>query len=189
MRKSRLFGVVAVGIAATLYGGFFGAKAAGYRFNFTDSAPIGLWLVEPLKSGLTRGQLVEVCPPNQQIVSLMVSKGYLGKGYCPNGAISLLKSVSALPGDVVVINKGKPVVVNNEILPFTESLDLLPGWNDGAYTVEPGAVWVFSTYSKGSFDSRYFGPIPLENIKGTALPVVVKGSPLDMNKRILRGGL
>jgi type IV secretory pathway protease TraF len=38
----------------------------------------------------------------------------------------------------------------------------LPQVPAGTYPVLPGTVWVISSYNRFSFDSRYFGPIPLD---------------------------
>jgi type IV secretory pathway protease TraF len=42
---------------------------------------------------------------------------------------------------------------------------VLPQIPLGSYVVRPGTVWVVSSYSPLSFDSRYFGAIPLGNIR------------------------
>jgi hypothetical protein len=36
-------------------------------------------------------------------------------------------------------------------------------------------VWLLSSYDPGSFDSRYFGPVPAANIRGQAIPVLIAG--------------
>ena len=38
-------------------------------------------------------------------------------------------------------------------------------WPFGHYRVQPGTVWVASWYNVKSFDSRYFGPVPISEIK------------------------
>ena len=43
----------------------------------------------------------------------------------------------------------------------------------GAYRVPAGMAWIVSGYSPNSFDSRYFGPVPVANIEGKATPVLV----------------
>jgi len=47
---------------------------------------------------------------------------------------------------------------------------LKPG-HIGLYGVEPGTVWVASTYNAGSYDSRYMGPIPTSQIRRRLRPL------------------
>ncbi|WP_083347512.1 conjugative transfer signal peptidase TraF [Rhizobium sp. LCM 4573] len=161
------------------------AYSAGYRVNLTHSAPSGLWRVVPVElAAIQRGELVEVCPPPARIVSLMSERGYLSSGDCsPGGVTTLLKPVAAVAGDRVTIRRGNPAEVNGEPLPNTTAEQGIPAWPDGTYPVQPGQVWLFSTYSPGSFDSRYFGPVPLVNVRGRASPVLTHGNPGDMTLR------
>ena len=69
------------------------------------------------------------------------------------------------------------VTVNGVALPNTAAMPALPGWPAGRYIVQPGEVWLFSSYSAGSFDSRYFGPVVLASVRGIARPVAVIGDP------------
>jgi hypothetical protein len=43
----------------------------------------------------------------------------------------------------------------------------------GTYRVAPGHVWLLSSYSADSWDSRYLGPVPVTEIRGVARPVWV----------------
>ncbi|PYS52216.1 MAG: hypothetical protein DMG13_16865 [Acidobacteria bacterium] len=43
----------------------------------------------------------------------------------------------------------------------------------GLYRVEPGSVSVASSYNLRSSDSRYFGPVRLNNIKSRLRPLWV----------------
>ena len=47
----------------------------------------------------------------------------------------------------------------------------LPGIPAGTYAVAPGQVWLISSYSPRSFDSRYLGPVPISSIRGTVKPL------------------
>jgi len=42
---------------------------------------------------------------------------------------------------------------------------------DGTYIVGQDQVWLYSPYSKRSFDSRYFGPLALSCIRNRVLPL------------------
>jgi len=45
-------------------------------------------------------------------------------------------------------------------------------WPDGEYVVEPGSLWLLSGYSVSSFDSRYFGPVPVSHVRAKAVPLL-----------------
>jgi type IV secretory pathway protease TraF len=48
-----------------------------------------------------------------------------------------------------------------------------PGAGANDVIVAKGEVWVISSYNPLSFDSRYFGPIPISKIEGLARPLFV----------------
>lgn len=180
--KGRSVGIAAASLAALIGATFVTAQIAGLRLNFTHSAPAGLWRVTDAKTDdLKRGELVEVCPPVRPIVSLMADRGYLEPGDCgPDHLTPLLKPLAAVPGDTVTISEGQPVKVNGVALMNTEAMPTLPAWPEGTYHVEKGQVWLFSTFSAGSFDSRYFGPVAITNIRGSAAPLLVSGDVTGM---------
>lgn len=182
---ARRIAFVGWGVAAALAGGLAIAHAAGLRLNFTHSAPAGLWRVSGLPVGaLERGTLVEACPPPVPVVIAMRERGYLAEnwlGNCqPAGVAALLKPVAAVAGDRVTLRRGAPATVNGAVLPNTTAGAAVPAWPDGDYTVQLGEVWLFSTYAAASFDSRYFGPVPVANLRGQAAPVLTRGDAATM---------
>lgn len=174
-----------VGVCALLGTALFGAAsslltAAGARLNTTPSAPNGLWRVSAAPSPIRRGELVEVCPPPAPVVRLAADRGWIERGDCPAGTIPLLKAVGAIAGDQVQITSGGLARINGQTAPNTAALAGIPAWPDGIYTVPAGTVWLLSSYSPNSFDSRYFGPVPVGLIRGEARPVLVAGSAAGM---------
>jgi conjugative transfer signal peptidase TraF len=90
--------------------------------------------------------------------------------------VPLLKPIVAVAGDRVVLsNEG--MRVNGRLLPKTAPLfhdaagRSLHPWPFGVYVVEDGAVWVASTYNRGSYDSRYMGPIKISQIRARLRPL------------------
>ncbi|MDQ3186483.1 MAG: S26 family signal peptidase [Pseudomonadota bacterium] len=152
------------------------------KINLTDSAPGGLWVEHQIDQSLLKhGMLVSICPPEKPVVQLMADGGYLTIGNCPKTQVApLLKSIKALPGDLVRIEAGIPASVNG--LPILNSIakQSIPAWPDGEYIVQPEEVWIFSSYSASSFDSRYFGPVKLSAIRGEAAPLLVRGNMEQM---------
>ena len=47
----------------------------------------------------------------------------------------------------------------------------LDPWPYGTYRVEPGTVWVISSFNSYSFDSRYYGAIPESSIRHHLRPL------------------
>jgi conjugative transfer signal peptidase TraF len=166
MKNRRMVGIVLLTYAGML----LSAKAFDVRPNFTDSAPIGLWIKKPIQS-IKKGSIVAFCPPAPDVHST--------PGDCP---APFIKPAAALPGDTVRLLNGYPATVNGAELPNTAAHPSMTAWPDGEYIVKAGEVWVFSSYNPKSFDSRYFGPIELSSIQGEAVPLLVYGDPAAMTK-------
>lgn len=167
----RAIGFFALGtVALTL-----SAHVAGIRPNISESAPIGLWIKREITGSLHRGMMIGICPPpTVPLVQLFSANGTLPYGECPETNVApLLKPIRALPGDIVRISRGSAAWVNGSPLPNTAAAESLPAWPDGEYVVKPGEVWIFSSHSPKSFDSRYFGPVKITDIQSSAIPLMV----------------
>jgi conjugative transfer signal peptidase TraF len=148
----------------------------GVRVNTTNSLPKGLYLITQDENA----PLVEFCPEGI-FSTLSVVRGYRPGGLCPDGAAPLLKPVIAGAGDTVELSE-EGIRVNGRLLPNTapQRVDTagrpLTAWPSGVYPVTSATVWVASTYHANSFDSRYFGPIPIGQIQHRLRPLWVLGS-------------
>lgn len=135
------------------------AANAGRLFiwNLTASAPRGLYLVRPGVAP-ARGTLVTFTPPGR--ATAMID----ARHYLPRGA-TLLKHLVALPGDHVCIDhrsyfvNGQPVGDVAPVDTFGRPLD--PFVFCGL--VPEGSAFV-GTSTPLSFDSRYFGPVPVSSL-------------------------
>jgi conjugative transfer signal peptidase TraF len=148
--------------------GFVMCWAAGYRLNLTRSLPVGLYRITG--GPVQRGRLAEFCLEDAESISLARERGYLAAGSCPSGLRPLLKVVSGLAGDVVGLENGL-IAVNGQPLAGTAvvsrdskgrpapSSRLVPG------VIAPGKALVLSQHHSGSFDSRYFGLVPLAALR------------------------
>lgn len=174
MKRSRRLGIAALGLTFGLALALGGGQCAGLRLNFTDSAPKGLWWVASGEVNLERGQWVELCPPSLPVVQQMLEHEYLASGSCADsGSIPLLKPVAGLAGDYIQLASDADVRLNGQALPNTRALAHLPPWPIGEYRVQTNEVWLFSSHSPSSFDSRYFGPVALVRVRGLARPLWV----------------
>jgi conjugative transfer signal peptidase TraF len=160
--------LIAAGMVAVL---FLLCGWAGVRFNSTESLPVGLYITT---TGATN--LVEFCPA-EPFASLAISRGYRGRGTCQDGGLPLVKPVVADSGDIVEFSAGG-MAVNGQLLPNSAPLTIdskgrpLTPWPFGRYSVAPGTVWVASSYSPKSFDSRYFGPVRVSAIRARVRPLL-----------------
>lgn len=177
---SQTFGAAAILCAAALGMCVRYARDHGYVINTTPSLPRGLWQTTPIHGPVQRGEIVLLCPLKTEAFILAYRRGYLGGGDCPSGFERMQKPIVALPGDKVQVSV-QGISVNGQWLKNSVSLatDMrnrpLPVVPPGAYTVAPNTVWVVSTFNRLSYDSRYFGPVPLSDIKGSARPIFVEG--------------
>jgi conjugative transfer signal peptidase TraF len=151
-----------------------------YRFNFTDSMPLGLYRV--VDRPFQRGDFVEVCLP-AAIAQWGKARGYIGAGNCPDGSEPLLKQVAAVGGDTVLVTL-KGVTVNGKRLPHSGFVmrDTLqrPMISQVAsvHRVLPAdEVWLYGVGNYRSWDSRYFGAVKRTVIRHVVEPVWIGGHP------------
>jgi conjugative transfer signal peptidase TraF len=154
------------------------AYQAGLRVNTTPSMPIGLWAIESVRTVLTRGDVVTVCLQDGAALRQAMQRGYIATGTCPRGAEPLVKPVAAVSGDLVTVSaKGMSVntspIGNTAPLMRDEAGRVLHPVPAGPYRVAPDELWLLSGHDPRSFDSRYFGAVPLANVLGVAHPLWV----------------
>lgn len=137
---------------------------AGIRLNIaSNSLPPGLYRIVPATSGTD----LLICPTGLA-EKVSIEREYRVKSFgCGDGYAPLLKPIAARAGDTVTLSEAG-VAVNGKLLPNSKQypkdgigrpMPLVPL---GTYTVNPGTVWVISSYNRFSFDSRYFGPVRLD---------------------------
>jgi conjugative transfer signal peptidase TraF len=164
-----------VGLFAALV---FCAHAIGLRINESPSLPIGIWRVSPVDRELQRGDIVSFCPPDTPAFREAWRSGYLSAGHCEGGYEPLLKPVAAIAGDRVS-GTDDGISINGCLIASSKSLNrdglgrTLPSPEAHDVIVAKGEVWVISSYNPLSFDSRYFGPVPISRIEGLAHPLFV----------------
>jgi len=146
------------------------------RVSLTNSAaPAGIYQVMP-GAAVHRGELVGACLP-ASFAQQGLARGYLHGGDCPVGAEPVAKIVGALPDDIVNIEP-RGVAVNGSLYARSAvaSHDSkgrpLPHFAWGAHKTLAGEVWLFGFNNLHSWDARYFGPIPLSNVRGELRPIL-----------------
>ncbi|MDL2227019.1 conjugative transfer signal peptidase TraF [Deltaproteobacteria bacterium OttesenSCG-928-M10] len=150
----------------------------GFRVNTTPSLPEGIYQIS--SSDFGRGDLVGFCLDSENPFSpLAEEREYLGSGSCPSGLRPLIKHLIGLPGDDLRITD-EGLTLNGSLLPATILADrdsqgrpMPPSLlNEGI--IPDGLCLVLSQQHIGSFDSRYFGLVPLESLR-KVIPIAVFG--------------
>ncbi|WP_244625255.1 conjugative transfer signal peptidase TraF [Rhizobium daejeonense] len=145
---------------------------AGFRVNLTPSEPLGLWRIVDPDRPILVGDLVFICPPDTDAMREARARGYLRFGLCPGRVAPLIKLVVATSGQAIEI--ADEVRVDGRPLPQSRVARVdghgreMVHYSGGV--VPPGAVFLHSEFP-GSFDGRYFGPLPMDGILGLAQEV------------------
>jgi conjugative transfer signal peptidase TraF len=136
----------------------------GIRLNIaSNSLPPGLYRIVPAG----KGSDLLICPTGVA-EKVSIEREYRVKSFgCGDGYAPLLKPIAARAGDTVTLSEAG-VAVSGKLLQNSKQypkdgigrpMPLVPF---GTYAVLPGTVWVISSYNRFSFDSRYFGPVNLD---------------------------
>ena len=129
------------------------AHAAGFRINPTPSLPKGLYRL--VEGSPVKDDLVTFCLQGE-FAELALQRGYLQAGSCPSGLRPLLKRLAGLPGDYIEADALaiRSVDSQGRHMPSVLQSGFIPS----------GMAFVLADHA-GSFDSRYFGFVPLESLQ------------------------
>lgn len=134
-------------------------------YNYTDSLPHGFyWISQKKQYGY--GDLV-VFPVPEHVRQLVTARGWLSQ----DGV--LIKPVAGLAGDSCCNRQGR-FLVNDQDFGTVEVCDRsgrpLPS-EDCCGVIADGYLVAGVQGSGHSFDSRYFGPVCISRVIGTAVPL------------------
>ncbi|MGU3400455.1 S26 family signal peptidase [Brucellaceae bacterium D45D] len=139
-------------------------------WNASASVPVGLYRIVPVEQ-IESADIAVVVPPDD-LATFLDQRGYLPKG------VPLLKRVLALSG-TEVCRIGSAIIVHDMSYGRAHEHDSqgrpLPVWQ-GCRTLAGGEAFFMNWDSPDSFDSRYFGPLPVKTIIGKALPLWTRDS-------------
>jgi len=173
----RLIGLLSLGMMP-MFSAYLG-EAAGFRINLTSSMPLGLYRTVVMRPRSVRaGMLVAVCAP-ARAAEIARRRGYLLKGACAHETETLLKKVVAVGGEEVDVT-AKGLVVDGRLLPNSTALvadhaaRALAAWPAGQQRVADGMLWVYANHRR-SWDSRYWGPVPVANVVAVVEPILGLG--------------
>lgn len=134
-------------------------------FNASASAPVGLYRVVTVDR-IDVTDLAVVMPPDE-LANFLDERRYLPKG------LPLLKRVLAL-GGTEVCRSGTDITAYGMSYGEARERDSqgrsLPDWQ-GCRQMAESEVFLMNWDAPDSFDSRYFGPLPLATVVGRAIPL------------------
>lgn len=166
-----------------------GTAGAGITYNSSESVPVGLYRVRPLRGDPARGQVVGVCLTRGAAV-LARDRGYVHPqglepwvygARCGSELAVIGKPVAAVPGDTVEVTTSG-VYVNGSPLPKGTILSedrsgrQLPRAVPRMRVLGSGEFWIQSPYTTRSFDSRVYGPVYREQMVDLRVPLLTSGS-------------
>ncbi len=142
-----------------------------FIWNASASVPVGLYRIVPADR-IAVMDLAVVMPPDE-LADFLAERGYLPRG------LPLIKRVLAL-GGTEVCRHGRTVTAYGATYGDARALDThgrpLPVWQ-GCRTLGDSEAFFMNWDSPESFDSRYFGPLPVATIVGRAVPVWTTDDP------------
>ncbi|MCW8060851.1 S26 family signal peptidase [Agrobacterium tumefaciens] len=142
-----------------------------FIWNASASVPIGLYRITPA-TRIKVTDLAVVMPPGK-LAAFLGARGYLPRG------LPLIKRVLALSG-TTVCRSGAEILAYGTTYGEARDRDTrgrpLPAWQ-GCRTLRDGEAFFMNWDSPDSFDSRYFGPLPLSTVVGRAIPVWTTDDP------------
>lgn len=140
-------------------------------WNASASVPVGLYRIE--RSGALLVGDIAVIMPLDDLAAFLDARRYLPKG------LPLLKRVLALAG-TEVCRTGAAITAYDKSWGQARERDgqgrPLPVWQ-GCRTLRDGEAFFMNWDSPDSFDSRYFGPLPLATVVGRAIPLWTTDDP------------
>lgn len=149
----------------------------GARINYTESYPIGLyWTVDKSPE---KGDLVHFCPSDTPFFQESRKREYIAYGYCEGNFGELMKRITALEGDNIVVTKDF-VSVNGVKIPNTAHVATdkhgreMGSYRTDGYTLKSNEVLFISEYNGASFDARYFGVLSLNQIQNVVKPILTE---------------
>lgn len=132
-------------------------------FNiFTHSLPYGIYM--KVKGTPQRGDYAASCL-TAEIARYGMDRSYLAQGNCATGTVMVLKIIKGLPGDRFVVKNGS-LELNGTQYPIRDKDSVGRGlkvfYRQKEGTLNRGEYILISTFTKNSWDSRYWGPVAVE---------------------------
>ncbi len=156
----------------------------GFYINlFDNSMPAGIY--KRINEKPKKGSFAITCL-SQEIAWYGLERGYLRRGLCSTGIQPVLKRVMAIEGDTLSFNTGL-IFINGKLVDGYRIWELDSSkrplkvfYANGHYIVKKNEYWLMSNHKPNSWDSRYWGAVPVE---GLVKPVLVFNGESDYERR------
>lgn len=140
-----------------------------FTINLSPSVPCGIYFVVPkiFQADYKKGDVVLFEVP-AKIKQFMTQRKYIDKN------TYLLKQMQALEGDTYYVDD-KAIYINNKYVGNISTKDSLgrkinPQY--GKHYIDKGYFLPMGSDEK-SYDGRYFGEVPIKNIKNKVIPLII----------------
>ncbi|TIV75260.1 MAG: S26 family signal peptidase, partial [Mesorhizobium sp.] len=163
IRARKVIASGAIGLALIDFSAF-AQPSPWLVWNASASAPVGLYRV--VAGDPARGDMVLARAPDF-IADLAAQRGYLPRN------VPLVKHLAALPREhVCAFNEA--IIIGGKIVARRLATDTrgrtMPWWS-GCRPLSGNEVFLLNGEAPRSFDSRYFGPVPIQNVIGRLAPL------------------
>jgi conjugative transfer signal peptidase TraF len=140
-------------------------------YNPSASAPKGWYVMRPLHRAKPGDYVIAALPA--PMARLAASRGYLPV------SVPLLKRVGAIGGAHVCTREGR-IYVDGKLAAVIRPHDgkgwAMPVWQHCRWLLH-NELFLLGATESASFDSRYFGPITADAVKGLAVPLWTWNAP------------
>lgn len=155
---------IILSILALVFYGWLVFESGIFINLFDKSMPSGIYKKDKQKP--VRGSLAITCL-TLELAEYGLQRGYLKKGQCSTGIQPVLKKVMAIEGDTLTF-QDDIVKINGEALKRyrivqkdSQNRPLKIFYPISVYTLKEGEYWLMSDYKPNSWDSRYWGAVPV----------------------------
>lgn len=138
-----------------------------FRISWSsDSMPRGIY--KEVNRLPAKGEIAASCL-TYEVAQHGLERGFFIKGHCDTGIQPIIKPIQAIEGDIVSIEEGE-ISINGQIVQGfkVHSKDSLgrpiKRFYQGEQKLKKGEFWLMSNYKDNSYDSRYFGAVPINYI-------------------------
>ncbi|WP_187431223.1 hypothetical protein ROLI_013660 [Roseobacter fucihabitans] len=165
--------LLAVGLSLGLIAVAQADRAPWFIWNASESVPVGLYALHPSQMP-SLGDLAAV-RMSTMLTAWVVERGYVGAD------VLLLKRTAAVSG-MTVCRKGLAISIDGAVIAQAAVTDrhgrALPRWF-GCVTLTSDQVFLLNAGVADSLDGRYFGPLQIDSVIGSAVPIWISEGASD----------